>query len=51
MLLGVSQLSPFDLESTREIANVRVHVEQVIGSIRQKYAILYSKSLPVEILT
>lgn len=50
MFTGKDQLSPFELESTREIANVRIHVERVIGSIRQKYGILYGKNIPIELL-
>ncbi|KAK0155521.1 hypothetical protein N1851_002110 [Merluccius polli] len=34
---GKSQLAPVDLETTRKIAHVRIHVERVIGSVRQKY--------------
>ena len=30
------------MESTRKLANVRIHVERVIGSLRQKYSILES---------
>lgn len=37
---GKSQLSPVDLETTRKIAHVRIHVERVIGCVRQKYTIL-----------
>lgn len=29
-----------DLEETRSIAHVRIHVERVIGVVRQKYRIL-----------
>ena len=37
---GKSQLDPADVESTRGIANVRIHVERVIGLLRNKYTIL-----------
>ena len=33
---GKNQLDPFDVEMTRVIANVRTHVERVIGLFRQK---------------
>ena len=46
---GKSQMSPIDLETTRKLANVRIHVERVIGLTRQKYTILNS-SLPIEFL-
>ena len=44
---GKSQLSPFEVEQTRKIARVRVHVERVIGVIRQKYTIL-GGALPID---
>lgn len=37
---GKDQLSPLDLESTRKIAHLRIHVERVIGMVRQKYTFL-----------
>jgi len=45
---GKSQLSPLEVEDTRKIANVRIHVERVIGLVRRKYQILQSRALPLE---
>ena len=44
---GKSQLSPLEVEETRSIANVRIHVERVIGLVRQKFTILQS-TLPIQ---
>ena len=44
---GKSQLSPLEVEETRSIANVRIHVERVIGLVWQKFTILQS-TLPIQ---
>ena len=47
---GVSQLSPAEVESTRKLANLCIHVEHVIGATRQHYSILLS-TLPIHFMT
>ena len=47
---GKSQLDPVDVEQTRGIASVRIHVERVIGLLRRKYTILES-TLPTDFLS
>ena len=47
---GKNQLDPVDGKRTRGIANVRIHVERVIGLLRQKYCILQG-ILPMDYLT
>ena len=43
---GKNQLSAFEIEETRTIANVHIHIECVIGNVRQKYPILQN-TLPI----
>ena len=44
---GKKQLNPVDVQSTRNIASLRIHVERVIGQLRTKYRILKG-TLPIE---
>jgi hypothetical protein len=46
---GKDQLDPADVEHTRKIATVRIHVERIIGLLRQKYTIL-QQTLPTDYL-
>ena len=46
---GKKQLSGADFESARRIASVWIHVERVIGLVRNKYTILQS-ILPLDLL-
>ena len=48
-LKAKDQLYPVDVEKSRGIANVRMHVERVIGLLRWKYSIL-SGILPIDYL-
>ena len=47
---GKKQLTGIDVEQTRCIANVHIHVERVIGFIRQKHTFL-SGTLPIDFIT
>ena len=46
---GKSQLTAVEVEQTREIAYMRIHVERVIGLLRQKFTILNS-NIPIDFL-
>nr|CAI5825498.1 unnamed protein product [Callosobruchus analis] len=48
-LKGKKQLDPQNIEETRKVASVRVHVERVIGVLKQKYTILHL-TLPISLL-
>ena len=37
---GCEQLPPGNVEATRKLANVRIHVERIIGVVRQRFQIL-----------
>eukprot|EP00118_Oscarella_pearsei_P021942 m.250152 g.250152 ORF g.250152 m.250152 type:complete len:107 (+) comp40311_c0_seq2:1308-1628(+) len=46
---GKRQLSRLEVDTARRLSRVRIHVERVIGSARQKYTIL-SSSVPLTML-
>ena len=46
---GKKHLSPMDVERSRRIASLRIHVERVISLVRNKYSILQS-TLPLDYL-
>ena len=46
---GQSQLRPEEVEETRTIVNVRIHVERVTGNLRKKYLIL-NGTIPIDFL-
>ena len=46
---GKEQLRAEEIESTKMIANVRMHVERVIGNLRKKDSLL-DQALPIDFL-
>ena len=46
---GKKQLTGREVDVSRKLARVRIHVERVIGMVRQKYSIL-SSTVPVNFL-
>ena len=47
---GKKQLSKVEIDTARQLSHVRIHVERVIGTIRQKFTILHS-TLPLNMIT
>ena len=47
---GRDQLTALEVEQSRTISNVRIHVERVIGLVRQKYQIL-GGPLPIDFIS
>lgn len=47
---GTKQLSLQEIEESKRLSKVRIHVERVIGLMKNKYTILQGK-LPITILT
>ena len=40
---GKKQLSKFEIDNSRELSRVRIHVERIIGLLRQKYCTQFLK--------
>lgn len=47
---GKKQLEKVDIDWSREFSTVRIHVERLIGQIKQKYTILQG-TVPISLLT
>ena len=48
---GKLQQSPEEVQETRNMASVRVHVERVIGHLKKKYKIWQNSHIPIGYLT
>lgn len=46
---GKLQLSQSDVDLSRQLSRVRIHVERIIGLVRQKYTILQS-TIPINLI-
>ena len=46
---GKQQMPPLEEERSQKIANVRIHIERVIGNLWKKYSLL-SSQLPIDFL-
>lgn len=47
---GKTQLHPRDLENTRNIATVRIHVERIIGLLKKKFK-MFHETIPINMLS
>lgn len=46
---GKPQLSKLEVDTSRQLSQVRIHVKRVIGAVRQKYMTLQS-TLPISMI-